>query len=267
MIDQINGIYKLIDYMFNILWYVFLFGLIFFLIYLIRFRTKKKGYIEDISKINEDEKFDLWTGTLRDLQPLAFFISTSLILAGFLKSEDTKSSGYALFSALLFMGAYFEFAQYRNKKNSLNFYTGVILIFIAIGSLINSFGGLSTIISNIGNENYFIRSILLIAFIYLIRINISQLAKLPKTIIYDIRFYLTSIILVVILAIIIMVFLGYFRENELVSLIALILFFILFFILLAYNDLYFFIRNTKKVVQDIASAVQNLVDKLKRTKN
>ena len=244
MYETIN---VLINWFFSILFYVFFLILILFLIFTIKLRYKGKVYPEEIMEVNEEKRFNLWIETLKDLQPLAFFISTSLILAGFLKDDPIPLS-YALFSALLLMLAYLEFASYKIKKNSLNFYTGVLLIFIAIGSLVNSFGGIASIISNISNEEFFVKSIIFIGFVYIIRFNIVHLAKLrDNQSIYDIRFYSTTIMLILIITLIIGAFLGFFSENELIGTVALILVIILFSIILFYNDIYGLIKNIKKI--------------------
>lgn len=244
MIETINAIINLSS---SYLWFVFFILLIIFLIFTIKLRYKGSVYPEEMMEVNEDKNFHLWTETLKDLQPLAFFISTTLILAGFLK-DDPIPLGYALFSALLLTLAYLEFAFYNIKKNSLNFYTGVFLIFIAIGSLVNSFGGIAYIISNISNEDFFVKSIIFISFVYIIRFNILHLAKLrDNQLIYDIRFYSTTIILILLLTLILGTFLGFFRENELIGTIALILTVILFIILLLYNDIYNSMYKIKKM--------------------
>lgn len=93
------------------------------------------------------------TEIIKELQPIAFLISASLILAVFFK-ENSLSQKYALFASILFFLAYLGLAAYKTTKFNVFFYWGLLLIATGISYIYDSFGGIISIILNVNDKNF-----------------------------------------------------------------------------------------------------------------
>ena len=100
-----------------------------------------------------EKDYNLFTCIMKDLQPIAFFISVSLILAVFLE-DDPAHQRYALFSSVSFFLAYLSLAGSKIFKYNLFFNWGVILISFGIYYVYNAFGGIVLRISNLDDMNF-----------------------------------------------------------------------------------------------------------------
>ena len=100
-----------------------------------------------------EKHYNLFTCIMKDLQPIAFFISASLVLAVFL-NDDLPHQRYALFSSLSFFLAYLSLAASKISKYNLFFYWGFILILFGVYYVYNAFGGIVLIISNVDDMNF-----------------------------------------------------------------------------------------------------------------
>ncbi len=90
---------------------------------------------------------------IKDLQPIAFFISALLVLAVFLK-DDPLHQKYALFASISFFLAYLGLASYKMTKYNIFFYWGLSLILIGRYYIYDSFGGIVSVISDVGDKNF-----------------------------------------------------------------------------------------------------------------
>ena len=100
-----------------------------------------------------EKHYNLFTCIMKDLQPIAFFISVSLVLAVFL-NDDSAHQRYALFSSVSFFLAYLSLAASKISKYNLFFNWGFILILFGIYYVYNAFGGIVLIISNVDDMNF-----------------------------------------------------------------------------------------------------------------
>lgn len=101
-----------------------------------------------IIKIYDDrheKHFSLFIEIIGKLQPLAFLISASLILAVFFDKESI-SRKYAVLASLSFFLAYLGFVFYKITKYKLSFYWGLFLTLISVNLIYDSFGGAFDII-------------------------------------------------------------------------------------------------------------------------
>lgn len=96
--------------------------------------------IKKIKKSDDRHKehYVIFTEIIGKLQPIAFLISASLVLAVFFK-EDSISQKYALFASLSFFLSYLGFASYRIFNYRPSFYWGLGLTLISAGLLYYSF--------------------------------------------------------------------------------------------------------------------------------
>lgn len=109
-----------------------------------------------IKILNEHENYySRITEIMRELQPLAFLISVSLVLAVFFEEDKSipLSQKYALFASILFFLAYLGFAFYKITKNKILFYWGLALILIATCFIYSSFGNILEIVITIEDKN------------------------------------------------------------------------------------------------------------------
>lgn len=100
-----------------------------------------------------NDHYNLLSSMLKDLQPIAFFISALLVLAGFLR-DDPLHQKYALFASVSFFLAYLGLAVYNITRHKIFLYWGSVLILIGIQYIYNSFGGIVSIISNVDDKNF-----------------------------------------------------------------------------------------------------------------
>ena len=100
-----------------------------------------------------EKHYNLFTCIMKDLQPIAFFISVSLVLAVFL-DYDLAHQRYALFSSVSFFLAYLSLAASKISKYNLFFIWGLILILFGIYYVYKAFGGIVLIISNVDDMNF-----------------------------------------------------------------------------------------------------------------
>jgi hypothetical protein len=100
-----------------------------------------------------DEYFHIFTDIIGKLQPLAFLISASLVLAVYYFNINPNSiSGiYALFASVSFFFAYLGFVWYKITNYRLAFYWGLFLIVISVILIYNSFRDAFTRIISIDN--------------------------------------------------------------------------------------------------------------------
>jgi len=98
-----------------------------------------------------EEHYALFTEIIGKLQPIAFLISVSLVLAVFF-DKNSISRTYALFASLLFFLAYLGFAFYKITKYKLSFYWGLFLTLISVTLIYYAFGDVFTIIFNGENK-------------------------------------------------------------------------------------------------------------------
>ncbi len=118
------------------------------------------GFKKLIEKLDRHEDhYHSLIEIMRELQPVAFLISASLILAVFLNNEPTHQR-YALFASVLFFLSYLGFAFYKIFKYKWYFYWGLSLIVLSTYFLYSSFGDVISIIlkNNIDKTFLFIVS-------------------------------------------------------------------------------------------------------------
>lgn len=101
-----------------------------------------------------EEHYKLFTEIIGKLQPIAFLISVSLVLAVFFDNfdKDSISRKYALFASLSFFLAYLGFAFYKITNYRLSFYWGLSLTLISVILIYYSFGDVLAIILSIKNQ-------------------------------------------------------------------------------------------------------------------
>ena len=89
------------------------------------------------------ENYDLFTEIIRELQPIAFLISASLLLTVFFINfdENSVSVKYALLASVSFFLAYLGFVFYKIFNYRLSFYWGLSLTSISAILIYYSFNG------------------------------------------------------------------------------------------------------------------------------
>lgn len=111
---------------------------------------------EIIKKFDDRHKknYDLFTDIIGKLQPIAFLISVSLVLAVFFfnNNKDSISGKYALFASLTFFLAYLGFAFYKIFNYRLSLYWALSIILIGVYLIYYSFGDVLSIILSIGDK-------------------------------------------------------------------------------------------------------------------
>lgn len=130
--------------------------------------------------------YTLFTTTMKDLQPVAFFISALLVLAVFLK-DDPLHQKYALFASVLFFLAYLGLAVYNISKKKILLYWGFFLIVFGVDYIYKSFGGIVSIISDVDDKyfQFIIKSIIVSIVIVFTKLlldasNENTLSKISK---------------------------------------------------------------------------------------
>jgi hypothetical protein len=110
----------------------------------------RMSFIDKLTKISDrhEEHYALFTEIIGKLQPIAFLISVSLVLAVFF-SENSISRKYAVFASLSFFFAYLSFIFYKVNNYRISFYWGILLTFIGVSLIYQSFRGVLPIITSI----------------------------------------------------------------------------------------------------------------------
>ncbi|KCZ73540.1 hypothetical protein ANME2D_00610 [Candidatus Methanoperedens nitroreducens] len=98
-----------------------------------------------------EEHYVLFTEIIGKLQPIAFLISVSLVLAAFF-DKNSISRTYALFASLSLFFAYLGFAFYKITKYRLSFYWGLSLTLISVTLIYYAFGNVFGIILSVENK-------------------------------------------------------------------------------------------------------------------
>ncbi len=133
------------------------------------------SFIGNLNKIfaKDKEHYVLFTEIINKLQPIAFLISASLVLAVFFDAKSI-SRIYALFASLSFFLAYMGFAFYIKFNYRLSFYWGLGLTLISAGLIYESFGDALAIILSVENPKitilatYIVQSIFFLIARYLL---------------------------------------------------------------------------------------------------
>lgn len=120
-----------------------------------------KPILEDIIQGSENN-YKFVTKTMAELQPIAFLLSASLILATFL--DGTLYQKYVLFASLAFFLAYLGFVFYNKSRYYLLFYWSLSLLFIGFLMLYQSFGWILKETLNMANSGLFLTSIYFVVF-------------------------------------------------------------------------------------------------------
>ena len=107
------------------------------------------NFIKQFDK--HEEYYNRFTEIISKLQPMAFLISASLVLAVFFENNSI-SQKYALFASLLFFFAYLGFVFYKIANYGLFFYWGLSLTLLGVIFIYNSFGDVLAIILSINNN-------------------------------------------------------------------------------------------------------------------
>lgn len=153
----------------------------------------KNGEYTHMNKKEEqlEKHYNLFTCIMKDLQPIAFFISASLVLAVFL-NDDPAHQRYALFSSLSFFLAYLSLAASKISKYNLFFNWGFILILFGMYYVYKAFGGIVLIISNVDdmNFNFTILNIIAVSAVVFVKFLLDYSKKnTPNKITYKISKY------------------------------------------------------------------------------
>jgi hypothetical protein len=97
-----------------------------------------------------------------ELQPIAFLLPASLILAAFF-NENSLSQKYSLFASLLFFLAYLGFVFYKQREYYLIFYWSSFMLLLGFSMLYQSFGGvIEALLKDIDNTGYLILFVVVI---------------------------------------------------------------------------------------------------------
>lgn len=127
------------------------------------------GFKKMIKELDRPEDhYNSLTDIMRDLQPVAFLISASLVLAVFLNNELNQR--YALLASVLFFLAYLGLAFYKITKYKWSFYWGLSLIILSTYFLYSSFGDVIHIIfkNKMDRNLLFVVSCIVISMIILL---------------------------------------------------------------------------------------------------
>ncbi|MDO8726630.1 MAG: hypothetical protein Q7J35_11235 [Candidatus Methanoperedens sp.] len=129
--------------------------------------TRFQNFIKKLDR--PEDHYKSLTEIMRDLQPIAFLISASLILSVFLGNKPI-SQGYAVFASVLFFMAYVGIVVFNIFKYKWFFYWGLSLIVLGITFLYYSFGDVISIIlkSNIDKNFSFAVSLVVISMVIIL---------------------------------------------------------------------------------------------------
>ncbi|WP_143072325.1 hypothetical protein [Methanolobus profundi] len=102
--------------------------------------------------LNHNDHYEQFQKSLRESQPIAFFITASLVIATFLGKESTGQQ-YTLIASIAFFFAYLGLHAYNITKDYPFFYWSVSLVVVGIILLYASFTNVYSII--ISSDDYF----------------------------------------------------------------------------------------------------------------
>lgn len=152
------------------------------------------SFIGNLNKIFDKDKehYVLFTEIIGKLQPIAFLISASLVLAVFF-DNNSISRKYALFASLSFFLAYLGFASYIIFNYRPSFYWGLGLTLISTGLIYKSFGDALAIILSIEDPKIAILATYIVYSIFFLIARYSLDSSNKNNCRYKISNYLYSI--------------------------------------------------------------------------